>query len=89
LVKLLQKVKLSLSPEEKLLKAIFGDKAGDVKDTSLRVPSSVRGTVIDAHVFTREGVELDARSKAIIEEETRLIRRDEQLKLKLSNVCYY
>jgi DNA-directed RNA polymerase subunit beta len=53
-----------------------------VKDTSLRVPSSVRGTVIDAHVFTREGVELDARSKAIIEKETALIRRDESIEVK-------
>jgi DNA-directed RNA polymerase subunit beta len=56
--KITPKGETQLSPEEKLLKAIFGDKAGDVKDTSLRVPSSVRGTVINAHVFTREGVEL-------------------------------
>jgi DNA-directed RNA polymerase subunit beta len=80
--KITPKGETQLSPEEKLLKAIFGDKAGDVKDTSLRVPSSVRGTVIDAHVFTREGVELDARSKAIIEKETALIRRDESIEIK-------
>jgi DNA-directed RNA polymerase subunit beta len=80
--KITPKGETQLSPEEKLLKAIFGDKAGDVKDTSLRVPSSVRGTVIDAHVFTREGVELDARSKAIIEKETSLIRRDEAIEIK-------
>jgi DNA-directed RNA polymerase subunit beta len=80
--KITPKGETQLSPEEKLLKAIFGDKAGDVKDTSLRVPSSVRGTVIDAHVFTREGVELDARSKAIIENETSLIRRDEAIEIK-------
>ncbi|MBL7664205.1 MAG: DNA-directed RNA polymerase subunit beta [Bacteriovoracaceae bacterium] len=80
--KITPKGETQLSPEEKLLKAIFGDKAGDVKDTSLRVPSSVRGTVIDAHVFTREGVDLDARSKAIIEEETRLTRRDEHIEIK-------
>ncbi len=80
--KITPKGETQLSPEEKLLKAIFGDKAGDVKDTSLRVPSSVRGTVIDAHVFTREGVELDARSKAIIERETSLIRRDEAIEIK-------
>jgi DNA-directed RNA polymerase subunit beta len=80
--KITPKGETQLSPEEKLLKAIFGDKAGDVKDTSLRVPSSVRGTVIDAHVFTREGVELDARSKAIIEQETQLIRRDEAIEIK-------
>ena len=80
--KITPKGETQLSPEEKLLKAIFGDKAGDVKDTSLRVPSSVRGTVIDAHVFTREGVELDQRSKAIIERETTLIRRDENIEVK-------
>ena len=80
--KITPKGETQLSPEEKLLKAIFGDKAGDVKDTSLRVPSSVRGTIIDAHVFTREGVELDSRSKAIIERETTLIRRDEAIEVK-------
>lgn len=80
--KITPKGETQLSPEEKLLKAIFGDKAGDVKDTSLRVPSSVRGTVIDARVFTREGVELDVRSKAIIEKETTLIRRDEQIEIR-------
>jgi DNA-directed RNA polymerase subunit beta len=80
--KITPKGETQLSPEEKLLKAIFGDKAGDVKDTSLRVPSSVRGTVIDAKVYTREGVELDARSKEIIDQETTLIRRDERIEIK-------
>ncbi|MBD66795.1 MAG: DNA-directed RNA polymerase subunit beta [Halobacteriovoraceae bacterium] len=80
--KITPKGETQLSPEEKLLKAIFGDKAGDVKDTSLRVSSHVRGTVIDAHVFTREGVELDSRSKSIIESETNLIRRDEAIEIK-------
>ena len=70
-----------LSPEEKLLKAIFGDKAGDVKDTSLRVPSSVSGTVIDAKVYSREGVELDSRSKEIIDQEVTLVRRDERIEI--------
>ena len=79
--KITPKGETQLSPEEKLLKAIFGDKAGDVKDTSLRVSSHVYGTVIDAHVFTREGVELDSRSKAIIEKETTLIRRDESIEI--------
>jgi DNA-directed RNA polymerase subunit beta len=79
--KITPKGETQLSPEEKLLKAIFGDKAGDVKDTSLRAPSSVRGTVIDVHVFTREGVELDARAKSIIERETGLIRRDERIEI--------
>jgi DNA-directed RNA polymerase subunit beta len=80
--KITPKGESQLSPEEKLLKAIFGDKAGDVKDTSLRVPSSVRGTVIDAKVYTREGVELDTRSKEIIDHETTLIRRDERIEIK-------
>jgi len=80
--KITPKGETQLSPEEKLLKAIFGDKAGDVKDTSLRVSSHVHGTVVDAHVFTREGVELDSRSKAIIERETELIRRDEAIEIK-------
>ncbi len=80
--KITPKGETQLSPEEKLLKAIFGDKAGDVKDTSLRVSSHVHGTVVDAHVFTREGVELDSRSKAIIEKETELIRRDEAIEIK-------
>ena len=80
--KITPKSETQLSPEEKLLKAIFGDKAGDVKDTSLRVPSSVRGTVIDAKVYTREGVELDTRSEQIIDKETTLIRRDERIEIK-------
>ncbi len=80
--KITPKGETQLSPEEKLLKAIFGDKAGDVKDTSLRAPSSVRGTVIDAKVYTREGVELCFRSKDIIDQETTLTRRDERIEIK-------
>ena len=80
--KITPKGETQLSPEEKLLKAIFGDKAGDVKDSSLKVSSHVHGTVINAHVFTREGVELDSRSKSIIEKETSLIRRDESIEIK-------
>jgi DNA-directed RNA polymerase subunit beta len=80
--KITPKGESQLSPEEKLLKAIFGDKAGDVKDTSLRVPSSVRGTIIDAKVYTREGVELDSRSKQIIDHDTTLIRRDERIEIR-------
>jgi DNA-directed RNA polymerase, beta subunit/140 kD subunit len=53
-----------LSPEEKLLKAIFGEKASDIKDTSLRVPSSVSGTVIDVAIFTRDGAEKNPRAKS-------------------------
>ncbi len=84
--KITPKGESQLSPEEKLLKAIFGDKAGDVKDTSLRVPSSVRGTVIDAKVYSREGVELDSRAKEIIDTETTLIRRDERIEVKAIQV---
>jgi DNA-directed RNA polymerase subunit beta len=80
--KITPKGETQLSPEEKLLKAIFGDKAGDVKDTSLRVPSHVSGTVVDAKVYTREGVELDSRAKEIIDHETVLIRRDERIEVK-------
>ena len=80
--KITPKTETQLSPEEKLLKAIFGDKAGDVKDTSLRVPSSVQGTVIDVKVYTREGADIDQRSKSIIDQETALIRRDESIEIK-------
>ena len=65
------------SPEEKLLRAIFGEKAGAVKDTSLRVPPGVEGTVIGAKIFSRRGVEKDARAKAIEEEEIARIHRDQ------------
>jgi DNA-directed RNA polymerase subunit beta len=63
--KITPKGETQLSPEEKLLRAIFGEKAGDVKDTSLRVPPGVEGTVIDAKVFSRKGVEKDERTKSI------------------------
>src|SRR6266511_362406 len=65
-----------LTPEEKLLRAIFGEKASDVKDTSLRVPSGISGTVIDVQVFTREGIERDKRSQSIIEDDLRSYRKD-------------
>ena len=63
--KVTPKGETQLTPEEKLLRAIFGEKASDVKDTSLRVPSSTKGTVIGVQVFTRDGLEKDARSKSI------------------------
>ena len=63
--KITPKGETQLSPEEKLLRAIFGEKASDVKDTSLRVPSSTKGTVIGVEVFTRDGVEKDERTQAI------------------------
>src|SRR2546426_7248305 len=59
-----------------LLRAIFGEKASDVKDTSLRVPSGISGTVIDVQVFTREGIERDKRSQSIIEDELKHYRTD-------------
>jgi DNA-directed RNA polymerase subunit beta len=65
-----------LTPEEKLLRAIFGEKASDVKDTSLRVPSGISGTVIDVQVFTREGIERDKRSQSIIEDELKRYKTD-------------
>jgi DNA-directed RNA polymerase subunit beta len=63
--KVTPKGETQLTPEEKLLRAIFGEKASDVKDTSLRVPSSYKGTVIDVQVFTRDGLEKDPRAKQI------------------------
>jgi DNA-directed RNA polymerase subunit beta len=67
-----------LSPEEKLLRAIFGEKAGDVKDTSLRVPPGVEGVVIDAKVFSRKGVDKDERSLMIEEQEISRLNRDKE-----------
>ena len=65
-----------LSPEEKLLRAIFGEKAGDVKDSSLRVPPGVQGVVIDAKVFSRKGVDKDERTLMIEDDEIRRLNRD-------------
>jgi len=67
--KITPKGETQLSPEEKLLRAIFGEKAGDVKDTSLRVPPGVQGIVIDAKVFSRRGIEKDDRARLIEDEE--------------------
>jgi DNA-directed RNA polymerase subunit beta len=74
--KITPKGETQLSPEEKLLRAIFGDKAGDVKDTSLRVPPGVEGTVIDARVFSRRGVEKDNRSQVIEKKEIERLEKD-------------
>jgi DNA-directed RNA polymerase subunit beta len=74
--KVTPKGETQLTPEEKLLRAIFGEKASDVKDTSLRVPSGISGTVIDVHVFTREGVDKDARAKSIEESDLSSVRKD-------------
>ncbi|WP_086933224.1 DNA-directed RNA polymerase subunit beta [Agarilytica rhodophyticola] len=74
--KVTPKGETQLTPEEKLLRAIFGEKASDVKDTSLRVPSSVKGTVIDVQVFTRDGLEKDARSREIEKAQLDTVRKD-------------
>lgn len=76
--KITPKGETQLSPEEKLLRAIFGEKAGDVRDTSLRVPPGVEGTVIGCKVFSREGAERDLRSKQIEESEAAKLRKDER-----------
>ena len=74
--KVTPKGETQLTPEEKLLRAIFGEKASDVKDTSLRVPSSVKGTVIDVQVFTRDGLEKDQRAREIETSQLNQYRKD-------------
>jgi len=74
--KITPKGETQLSPEEKLLRAIFGEKAGDVKDTSLRVPPSVQGIVIDAKVFSRRGIDKDERTRLIEDEEIADLKKD-------------
>jgi len=74
--KVTPKGETQLTPEEKLLRAIFGEKASDVKDTSLRVPSGIAGTVIDVQVFTREGIERDQRAQSIIDQHLRQYKLD-------------
>ncbi len=74
--KVTPKGETQLTPEEKLLRAIFGEKASDVKDTSLRVPSGMSGTVIDVQVFTREGLARDTRAQQIIDYELKNYRLD-------------
>ncbi|EKD75288.1 MAG: hypothetical protein ACD_44C00182G0002 [uncultured bacterium] len=74
--KVTPKGETQLTPEEKLLRAIFGEKASDVKDSSLRVPAGMQGTVIDVQVFTREGVKKDARALAIEEASLEKVKKD-------------
>jgi DNA-directed RNA polymerase subunit beta len=76
--KITPKGETQLSPEEKLLRAIFGEKAGEVRDTSLRVPPGVEGTVINARVFSRKGIAKDERSKAIEDDEVARLEKDQQ-----------
>jgi DNA-directed RNA polymerase subunit beta len=75
--KITPKGETQLSPEEKLLRAIFGEKAGEVRDTSLRVPPGVEGTVINVRIFSRKGLGKDERSKAIEDEEITRLRKDQ------------
>jgi DNA-directed RNA polymerase subunit beta len=74
--KVTPKGETQLTPEEKLLRAVFGERASDVKDTSLRVPSGMTGTVIDVQVFTREGIERDKRAHSIINDHLRSFKID-------------
>jgi DNA-directed RNA polymerase subunit beta len=74
--KVTPKGETQLTPEEKLLRAIFGEKASDVKDSSLRVPNGVYGTVIDVQVFTRDGVEKDKRAKEVEDMQLRDAKKD-------------
>ncbi|HEZ0467875.1 TPA: DNA-directed RNA polymerase subunit beta [Neisseria meningitidis] len=74
--KVTPKGETQLTPEEKLLRAIFGEKASDVKDTSLRMPTGMSGTVIDVQVFTREGIQRDKRAQSIIDSELKRYRLD-------------
>src|SRR3712207_8233210 len=65
-----------MTPEEKLLRAIFGEKASDVRDTSLRVPPGVTGTIVEVRVFNRHGVDKDERAQAIEREEIERLAKD-------------
>ena len=81
--KITPKGETQLSPEEKLLRAIFGEKASDVKDTSLRVPSSINGTVIGVEVFTRDGLEKDERTKSIELDHLTVTKKDADDQVKI------
>jgi DNA-directed RNA polymerase subunit beta len=81
--KITPKGETQLSPEEKLLRAIFGEKAGEVRDTSLRVPPGVEGTVIDARVFSRKGIAKDERSKTIEDDEVARLKKDQDDEIRI------
>ncbi len=83
--KITPKGETQLSPEEKLLRAIFGEKAGDVKDTSLRVPPGVQGIVIDVKVFSRRGLNKDDRTRAIEDFEIEALEKDRDDEIKVIN----
>src|SRR5437016_2722840 len=81
--KITPKGETQLSPEEKLLRAIFGEKAGEVRDTSLRVPPGVEVTVTEARVCTRKGIQKDERSRAIEEDEVAKLKKDQQDEIRI------
>jgi len=81
--KITPKGEMQLSPEEKLLRAIFGEKAGEVRDTSLRVPPGVEGTIINVRVFSRKGVVKDERSRSIEEEEILRLQKDQEEEIRV------
>ncbi len=81
--KITPKGETQLSPEERLLRAIFGEKAGDVRDTSLRVPPGVTGTVVGAQVFSRRGVVKDERAQAIEESDIERLRKDQEDEIRI------
>ncbi len=87
--KITPKGETQLSPEEKLLRAIFGEKAGDVRDSSLRVPPGVSGTIIDAHVFSRRGIEKDERARQIEEAERSKLEKDMADEIKIIRESAY
>jgi DNA-directed RNA polymerase subunit beta len=83
--KVTPKGETQLTPEEKLLRAIFGEKAGDVKDASLYCPPGIEGTVVDCKVFSRKGADLDERSKAILESQVERLHRNLQDEKRILN----
>src|SRR5882724_4283301 len=87
--KITPKGETQLSPEEKLLRAIFGEKAGDVRDTSLRVPPGVIGVVIIAKVFSRKGTEMDERAKDIAEQSKEKLLADQRDEVKIVSESYF
>ncbi|MBL4682506.1 MAG: DNA-directed RNA polymerase subunit beta [Pseudomonadales bacterium] len=87
--KVTPKGETQLTPEEKLLRAIFGEKASDVKDTSLKVPSSYNGTVIDVRVFTRDGIDKDQRALDIERHEIEEVRRNVEEEYRIVKTATY
>ena len=87
--KVTPKGETQLTPEEKLLRAIFGEKASDVKDTSLRVQAGISGTVIDVQVFTREGLQRDARAQQIVDDELGRYKKDLADQMRIVEVDVY